>query len=558
MRQGKQLTLVLLCILVTGCHGAPDSSQNQAATAKDSPPGAAPSGASRGGGSGAAVRVNFAETVKSAQARTKASTHRQPFEYDRREYLRELPSVPTSGTRKQAAKPGFATPQISRIFPCVEAAIPCPFDGIAQDNCTDCGSPPDPNAAVGAGKIVEVVNDLMKVTNRLGAVQCGGAMTLQTLLGNTTDNLTDPRVQFDDVNQRFSFSVTVSRNSITKSSKPAMWVATSETDDPCGNWFLYRLTFHGDFYPDGTFLDFPMLGQDTNALFVSIRGFGTNGTVFTIFGMPKSIMYAGTHVEFNSFQVDSLTAPVTNAGNPMIASPVSFFLAAVPGTGYKLYRLTNSGGAGASLSKTIIPAPFAKPSRAVNQPGTSATLDPSDGNITAAPYFDGALIWFAHDGDDDGFPTVRYGTVDTRNNAVATVWAFHSGNSDDFNPSIAVGITPRGETVYLNWAFTDSLAGKATTPVFASGDASQPIGTIAGAGTIYASGGGVTPQCTDNSTTPPKNIACRFGDFSSVSVDPTVSGCAFATQQYFGTDMNWKTRIAPIGKCESVVVANPH
>jgi hypothetical protein len=558
MHQRKPLILVLLTLLLTGCHGSSTSSQNHAATAQGSPSGAARSGASSGGGSGEAVRVNFTEAVKSARAGSKAPTRPEGFEFDRREYLRELPSVPTTGTRRQAANSGSSTPRTSRILPCVVAALPCPFDAVAQDNCTTCGgSPPDPNAAVGAGKIVEVVNDLMKVTNRLGAVQCGGAMTLQKLLGNTTDNLTDPRVLFDDVNQRFSFSVTVSQGSITASSIPAMWVATSETDDPCGNWFLYRLTFHGDFYPNGTFLDFPMLGQDTNALFISIRGFGTNGTVFTIFGMPKSIMYAGTHVEFNSFHVDSLTAPVINAGNPMIASPVSFFLAAVPGTGYKLYRLTNSGGAGASLTNTTIPAPFSKPSRAVNQPGTTATLDPSDGNITGAPYFDGSLIWFAHDGDDDGFPTVRYGAVDTRSNTVATVWAFHSGNSDDFNPSIAVGISPLGETVYLNWAFTDTLAGKATTPVFSSGDASQPIGAIAGAGTIYASGGGVTPQCTDNSTTPPKNIACRFGDFSSVSVDPTVSGCAFATQQYFGTDMNWKTRIAPIGKCESVVVANP-
>jgi hypothetical protein len=96
----------------------------------------------------------------------------------------------------------------------------------------------------------------------------------------------------------------------------------------------------------------------------------------------------------------------------------------------------------------------------------------------------------------------------------------------------------------------------ATTPVFASGSASQPIETIAGAGTIYGSRGGVIAQCTDDST-PAKSIACRFGDFSSVAVDPTVSGCAFATQQYFATDKSWKSRIAPIGQCESVVIANP-
>jgi len=552
MHQRKQLSLVLLSLLVAGCHGSTTSSQNDAATAQGSPPAAETSAASSGGGSGATLRINFTEAVKSAQAKPKAPPHREEFEYDHPEYLRELPSIPTSGARKQAAKPGFATPRTSRIPRCVDTVNPCPFDGAAQNG----GSPPDPNAAVGAGRIVEVVNDLMQVTDRSGAVQCGGAITLQTLLGNTTDNLTDPRVLFDNVNQRFSFSVTVSRSSITSSSTPAMWVATSESDDPCGSWYLYRLTFHGDFYPDGTFLDFPMLGQDTHALFISLRGFGTNGTVFTIFGMPKSIMYAGTHVEFNSFQVDSLTQPVTNAGNPMIESPVSFFLASVPGTGYKLYRLTNSGGAGATLSKTTISSPFSKPSRAVNQPGTTATLDSSDGNITGAPYFDGTFIWFDHDGDDDGFPTVRYGALDTRTNTVATVWAFHSGNSDDFNPSISVGITPGGETVYLNWAFTDSLAGTATTPVFASGSASQPIGTIAGAGTPYASGGGVTAQCLDESTKPPTKIACRFGDFSSVSVDPGVSGCAFATQQYFGSDGSWKSRIAPIGQCENRTNAN--
>jgi hypothetical protein len=146
---------------------------------------------------------------------------------------------------------------------------------------------------------------------------------------------------------------------------------------------------------------------------------------------------------------------------------------------------------------------------------------------------------------------VRYGAVDTRNNTVATAWAFHSGSSDDFNPSLALGITPRGETVYLNWAFTDTPAGTATSDVFASGDASQPIVTIAGPGTIYASGGisNIGTQCRSCGGI----TLCRFGDFSSVSVDPSVSGCAFATQQYFGVDGNWKPRIAPIGQCESVV-----
>ena len=491
------------------------------------------------GGGGTAARVNFAEAAKSPEARTKPAAQQPVFDNG---WVRDLPSIPTTGRRKEAPAAPAATAEAVPIRPCSIAAFPCAFDGVAEDNsCASCGVPPDPNAAVGAGKIVEVVNDLIQVTNRMGAGECGGSVTLQTLL-NTTNSLTDPRVQFDNVNQRFSFSVTVSNPG--PKDTPAMFVAATETDDPCGNWFVYRMTFHGSAYPTGFFLDFPMLGQDQNALLLSLRTCKSNADcgnpIFTVFGVPKALVYTNQHVEFNCFQVDSLTAPVTNAGNPMIASPVSFFLAAVPGTGYKLYRLTNSGGNGAVMTKTTIPAPFSKPSRRVNQPGTTNTIDPSDGNIVSFPYFDGTRIWFSHDGDDDGFPTVRYGFVDTSKNAVETMWAFHSGSSDDFNSSLAVGITPRGETVFMNWAFTDTLAGKATTDVFASGDASKPLVTIAGPGTIFASGG-VTSQT-------------RFGDFSSVSVDPSVSGCAFATQQYFASDGNWKTRIQPIGQCESIVV----
>ncbi len=513
MHRGECLTVVLLSFLLglSACHGSKKTA-----------------------GSGDSLRVNFAEAAKSPDARTLPANH---------EVLdpgtpTEAPSRPTTGTRKQALTAPVAPPEALRLR--CGIIFLCPFDGVAQGNF---GSPPDPNSAVGAGDIVEVVNDQIQVTNRRGEVQCGGSITLDRLL-RTNDHLTDPRVQFDNVNQRFSLSVTVSAPGA--SDTPAMHVAASETADPCGSWFIYRLTFHGDPYPTGAFLDFPMLGQDQNALLLSLRSCPKNNCsnpIFTVFGIPKSTIYSGAHIEFDAFQVDSLTAPVTNAGQPLISSPVSFFLAAVPGTGYKLYRLTNSGGDGASLSKTTINDAFSKPSRPVNQPNASSTIDSSDGNITSFPYFDGNFIWFAHDADDDGFPTVRYGRLDTSKNSVETTFAFHSGSSDDFNPSLAVGFTPRGKKVFMNWAFTDTLAGKATTTVFAEGDASAPLVQIAGPGTVDATGGVVA--CTK----PP----CRFGDFSSVSVDPGVSGCAWATQQYFDSGGSWKTRITPIGQCEQIV-----
>lgn len=539
MHPRNRLIMTLLALLVTACHGSADNSATQAAG----------SGRSRGG-SGESTRVNFTELATSADGGAEAPILGRSPEAEPG-LGPDLPSRAPSGTRKGAAQRLSLAPQAPSLPPCRAATSPCPFDGIAQASCPSCTvPPPDPNAAVGAGKIVEVVNELMQVNDRHGALQCKAAVTLQRLL-RTTDSLTDPHVQFDNVNQRFIFVVTV--NPASASSIPAMWVATSETDDPCGTWYTYRLTFHGDPYAKGRVLDFPTVGQDTHAILISSRTCDANFNncdYFTVFGLPKSIVYTGAHVEFDAFEVDSLTAPVINAGQPMIESPVSFFLASVPGTGYKLYRLTHSGGTGASLSKTTIAAPFAVPTRNVAQPGTTATLNPSDGSITSSPYFDGTFIWFVHDGDDDGFPTVLYGKLDTSSNTVTTTWAFHSGSSDDFNPSLAVGMTASGETVYLNWVFTDSNVGTAATPVFASGDASKPLVAIAGPGTADATGGGVITPCG--------NKGCRFGDFSSVSLDPTVEGCAWATQEYFDTSGNWKSRVAPIGSCENVVIPGPH
>ncbi len=484
---------------------------------------------SSGVGYATASVVDFSEAARSPDARTPPPANPRIAAFERREHP-TLPSRPTSGTRK--VPPGAAAP---RLAPAVSSS----FDGISEAGCSGCGVPPDPNAATSGTEIVQLVNTFIQVTDTSGAVLCGGGVTLNRLL-RSTDGLTDPRVQFDNVHQRFSLAVTVAPAST--SATPAMWVAASDTVDACGTWRVYRLTFHGSPFPAGTFLDFPMLGQDRNALLVSTRNLTPTGRNFTVYGVPKAAIYAGAPVSFSTFNVPSLTAPVINAGQPMISSPFSFFLASVPGTGYRLFRLTNGGGSGATLTQTTIRSPFNAPTREANQPGTSSTVDSSDGNILASPYFDGTSIWFTHAFDFVGFPTIRYGAVNVSTNTVATAMAFSSATSDDFNPSLAVGLGPSGTSVYLNWAFTDAPAGTATSDVIDMLPAGQPIANLIGSGAVYAAG----------STT----SQTRFGDFSSVSVDPQVPGgaCAVIAQQYFSSSGSWNTRLARVGGCQPSVL----
>ena len=502
------------------------------------PAGAAPSGpatatARAGIGQATAKRINAA----TLPAASPASLAAKPVPAHRRG-TPALPSRP-SGPAKPFPLAGPAAPSgpntVSKraAGPLVAPGVVANFDGINQ--ATGCGGcqPPDPNAAVGTTQILNAVNVAMRATTKTGGALC--TFSLASFLG-TTDSLSDPRVQYDNVNNRFSFTVTIVPASTTAT--PALWIGASTSNDACGSWFIYRLTFSGGSFPAGTLLDYPILGQDRNALLLSTDNFGTNRNR-TVFGIQKSAVYAGAGVSFSAFNTSSFTAPVSNAGIPMISTPFSFFLGAVPGTGYQLYRLTNSGGPGATLTlQATISSAFSAPPRRVNQPGTTTTLDPLDGRIQWSPYNDGNFIWFAHGIAIGTFPGVRYGAISIAGNTATVALAYRSGTSDDFNPSVGVGNAPGGgNNIFLNWAYTDPPANVAVSDTVDSVTPGAGVPNLIGTGTVLINDA-VTGQT-------------RFGDYSSVAIDPSVpaGSCAVTAQQYFTTGGTWRTRLARVGTC---------
>lgn len=484
-----------------------------------------------GGGGDAPVVVNLRDVAGMADVQPA-----RPAVVKHNELARPaLPSRPTTGSRP-------ALPAKSRdIEGGTVDGTPTPtfgvmenFEGIAEGASCFC-EPPDVNAAKGPTEIAEIVNTFLQVTDKNGSILCNGGVTLNRFL-RTSDNLSDPRIQYDHLFDRFTISVTVIPPS--SSATPAMWVAASDTGDVCGTWRGFRLTFQGSSFPSGTLIDYPILGQDTDSVLISSANVKPGGSVtFTVFSLPKSKLYIGAHVDFVAFPTDGLSAPVSNADTSTVFTfPSSYFVVAVPGTGYRLYRMTNSGTLSASLTlQATISSPFTAPTRRINQPGTSVTLDPLDGRIQWSPVTDGVSIYFAHDVSLAGFPTVRYGAINITSNTVTTAFAFHSGTSDDFNPSIGIGIAPGGGNyIFLNWAFTDTNFG-ATDNV----DWVLPFGGIPN---LIASG---QVHFIGNSTT-----QTRFGDYSSVVTDPSVPGgsCAVIAQQYFNLSL-WHTRIARVGSC---------
>ncbi|HEX6471117.1 MAG TPA: hypothetical protein VF069_18605 [Streptosporangiaceae bacterium] len=407
------------------------------------------------------------------------------------------------------------------------------FLGINQNN-SNCGcQPPDVNAAVGLNEIVQTVNLRLQVYSKTGTALCG--IPLSNWFAGT---LSDPRVQFDNAFNRYSMVLIPVPGA---GATPTLYLATSQTSNPCGGWWLYSITFSGPLYPAGTVLDYPYLGQDRDsaspALLLSSNNFCCAPGFATYVGsgafwIPKSAAYSGAGFSFTSFNVAFSSAPTTTSGVPMAVTTASYYLASVPGSGYALYR--KSGGT--LVLQANISSAFNAPSRAVTQGAGLPTLDPLDGRVDWSPYLSQGFIWFAHGIDLSGFPAVRYGAISTAANTATVATAFHSGTSDDFNPSI--GVADAGTNVvriWVNWAYTDVPAGRPQTSDTLNG---------------VAPGGGVPSLIATDLTLrigTTTNTNFRFGDYSSVSVDPVGGGTtAVVAQEHFQGGNIWSTNIASV------------
>jgi hypothetical protein len=528
-RPATRFVLRLVPILVVGL--ATSASIMGVATTTAAAGNGAVSVVGTGGGTATTVNLRDAATYPRFQPSAAAVARYAAYQ---RSHPAERSAAPATAEAPPMAPQAQAGPD---AVPSVNRS----FDSITQNQGTGCQVTcrPSVNAASSAIHVVELVNTFIQVHIRSGALACGG-ITLNQLL-RTSDLLLEPKIQYDMDTKHFSFIMSVFP--ANPSQPPALWVAASDTENGCGTYRVFRLSFSNtSSFPPGTWLAHGSLGQDTHALLISVRSIHADSFItHSVFGLPKSTVYAGGQLSFNTFDVESEVAAVTNAGQPMVTSPASYFVGSVRRVGYLLYRLTNSGGPGATLTlQARIDAPFDSPQRGAVQPGTTIRLAPTFGEIFSAPFYDGRRVWFTHEVQALGNATVLYGNIDTVTNGVNFAFLKRSSTSFDVQPSLAVGVTPTGPRVYFSWVFTDPSVGIAASLIISGLSPGQPILTMFG-GNVYTIG----------SVTLGTSNGVLFGGYSSTAIDPrqTNGGCALTAQQYFAPDGSWKTLLAQLGSC---------
>jgi hypothetical protein len=460
------------------------------------------------------------------------------------------------------------------------------FAGMAfLDNCggSQCGAghPPDTNGEVGPAHYIQSVNDAYAIYDKASGSLLA-SFTENSLFANSnsicaTSSFGDPVVVYDKLADRwiltnFAFGLA---NTATGTTGPYLQCfAVSKTGNPVtGGWFLYSVRIDTGLTgqpPVGTLGDYPKFGVWTDCLYMGGNGFSqsTGRFVGPFFGsFSRSDMYSGS-------PLTGALGFISNRNDPFTMIPANFngkTAASLPPSGTPEYIVsesnlafafevrkftagTNCGGGGSlSAATNVTQASYTTPAANIvpqPPPATTANLLDSLGDrlMQKVQYRNVGgteSLWVIHTTRSSASSTTRpqWAQLDVTGGTIAanpaqqqiyapdtTIWRWMGSVATDNAGNAAIEYsTSDGVSNFPSIAYSGRLA-------------SDPLNQLPQGETFLVVGGG---SQTNNCGGAPCH---RWGDYSSISVDPADDCTFWMTNLYHdtqanGTIGNWQTRI---------------
>jgi methionine-rich copper-binding protein CopC len=462
---------------------------------------------------------------------------------------------PTDQKKDKEPKKGPPVPAQSASDPVVQSslgsasapALGLGFEGIGDGFSGPSGAfavssaPPDPNGAVGPNNFVEIVNQSFAVFDKSGTPLYGPVPTNTVFAGfgggcETNDD-GDATVEYDKLANRWVIS------QLSVSTTPYLQcVAVSTSGDPTGSYYRYSFQY-------ANFPDYPKLGVWPDAYYMTFNQF-RNGVTFVgpeACAYDRNAMLSGQAATQQCFTLSSsygslLPSDLDGSTPPPASSPN--YLLAFATNSLQLWKFhvdwtipTNSTLNG----PTSIPVASFSPAcngggTCIPQSGTTQQLDSLadrlmyrlayrnfsdheslvvDHSVTAGNTTVG-VRWYELR-DPNGTPTVyQQGTY-----APDSTDRWMGSIAMDRNGDVALGFSVSSPTSHPGIHYTGRLAG-------------DPLGTMTqGEGTILDGTGSQTSNLS------------RWGDYTSMSVDPSDDCTFWYTNEYLSTSgsFNWHTRV---------------
>jgi hypothetical protein len=387
------------------------------------------------------------------------------------------------------------------------------FEGI-DFNGSNCGClPPDTNAAVGNGFVVETVNVQIRVFDTLGTVLLDEP--LSTFFGAASGG--DPYVVYDDIAGRWYVSAFDTNDT-------GLFLAVSNDANPLDGFLTYDLTAVGGFP------DYNKLGYNKDAIFISFNDFGSNGGFARIASINKAAILLGTLTYYVNTPANQFRAMPPAQMHGDTKGGVEWFVSTdgtdAGGTTMRVTKMTNYLSNSATFAYTSLPVTQYQSATTADQPGGPGTVTTFPNTTTTQVQFHkGRLITAMSSAlAGDGFvypkalfyiinvsrptPTLlKQGAID-RGPGVALQMA---SAEQDSKGHLALTWIESSLTEYLSMWVGNGQRAKAAAP---------------GLGFFF--------------------FSFRIGDYSSIVLDPSDNVTFWAANEYIGADGAsdiWRTHI---------------
>jgi len=426
------------------------------------------------------------------------------------------------------------------------------FDGIRFPGVGCNCAPPDTNGSVGSTQFVQMVNEGYQVFDKATGHSILGPNSIESLwsgFGGACENFGfgDPTVVFDKAARRWVITEFASRNGNVPITDYC--IAVSTTDDATGTYNRYG------FHLSNNFIDYPKLGVWTDAYYLSVNVFNSPGTAFLgpqpyafdrakmIAGMPATFIkfppLGSNHAPFLPSDLDGNIKPPPGAPNTYVEFPASGF--------YNVFHFHVNFVTPTGSTFTLFASPPAAPFTQLC-PTTRACVPQlgTGGSSSLDGIGDRLMYRLAYRRFGDGHESLVGNYTVKSNNVAAVRWfelrrvtagpvrvfqestfqpdATHrwmgSAAMDRFG-NLAIGFTASSPTIHPQIRY----AGRRAT---------DPLNTLA-QGEAHLFNGAGSQLDSGN----------RWGDYSSMAIDPVDDLTFWYTTEYYNTNSssNWRTRI---------------
>jgi hypothetical protein len=392
--------------------------------------------------------------------------------------------------------------------------------------------PPDTYGAVGPNHLMTTLNSEFRIQNRSGTVL--STVSIESFfnpVGGLASKPFDPRVLYDPYSQRWVIVACDDR----RSNQSSLVLAASQTNDPTGNWNLFRVQLGSA----TDWLDYPSMGFNKDWITINVNQFDFastgNFTGTNTYAFKKADLYANvaaTHTKLFSSSIGGTLVPTLTYDNTLNGMYLLQHFSGANGQ-IKLYALTGLIGSETLSLVSTINAPGGNTwsfSTSVDdfapQSGTTRKIMTNDARMQSAVYRNGS-VWGTQNAFLPATNPTRSAVQWWQLTTTGTVTQF--GRIDDPNgqnfyafPSIAVN--SRGDAMVGYTRFSSAQFASAN---YTYRFANDPLNTMRQDTVLKA---GEDPYNKDFG-----NGRNRWGDYSNTVVDPLNDIDMWTIQQYAAT-----------------------